>query len=205
MANRKIERFGLFDSIDDHFEFIKGNPIDQRGKDSIQWMWSYMDTLYKYAVQCNHITEIGVNQVNSTWAFLKAAPKRIVLVDIDFHRRPTKRIPDFCGFNMWLGKAMELAIDADISMRLIEGDSAEIEIEPTDLLFIDSDHKKIHFQKELDRHLYKVSKYLIVHDTTLFGSELWPPIRELIESNQFILTERITTGCGLTVLQRNRF
>ena len=34
----------------------------------------HMPTLYQFACTCSHITEMGVREVVSTWAFLNAKP-----------------------------------------------------------------------------------------------------------------------------------
>jgi len=87
------EQFGLFPTIEEMYNFIKSNPKDQKGKNSIQWVAHYMETLYNYAKECDHVTEIGINQVNSTWAFLHANPKKgVVSIDIDLNGRPWQSV-----------------------------------------------------------------------------------------------------------------
>ena len=43
----------------------------------------HMPTLKKYAEECDHITEMGVRWVVSTFAFLMGKPKKLVSIDID--------------------------------------------------------------------------------------------------------------------------
>ena len=38
----------------------------------------HLPTLKKYSQYCDHITELGVRGIVSTWAFLVAKPKKIV-------------------------------------------------------------------------------------------------------------------------------
>jgi hypothetical protein len=45
----------------------------------------------------------------------------------------------------------------------------EIDIEPTEMLFIDTDHHALHLAAELQRHHHRVSKYIVFHDTHTFG------------------------------------
>lgn len=205
MEKEFVDRYGLFGSIKENYLFIASNPRNQKGKDSIHWIAPYMSHLYRYCKGSEHITEIGINQVNSTWAFLYARPKKLVSIDIDLHRKPTQHIPEFNGVNLWLENAKKLAKDANIDFQAIEADSASIEIEQTDVLFIDSLHTGEHLRKELTLHSPKVNKKIILHDTTLFGRQLWPPIQELLNQGKFKLLKRINTGCGLTILQRKQF
>lgn len=37
----------------------------------------HIETLYNYALQANHITEMGVRFVSSTWAFLNSNSKKL--------------------------------------------------------------------------------------------------------------------------------
>lgn len=41
----------------------------------------HMPTLVKYSKECDHITEMGVRGIGSTWAFLAGQPKRLVSYD----------------------------------------------------------------------------------------------------------------------------
>lgn len=208
MVNTKLKdrkfrlKYGLFSSIGLMHQFIKRNPKNQRGKNSIQWIAHYMDTLLKYGSQCEHITEFGINQVNSTWAFLNARPQKLVSIDIDLNTRSTKNVKDFEGVNYWLLWAKYLSIKEQIEFQVIEADDLKIEIEETDLLFIDSKHEKKHFQSELDLHKSKIKKYLIVHDTGLFKDQLVPVIDELVKNKEFEIIEQFKDSPGLTVLKK---
>ena len=42
----------------------------------------HIPTLIKYGQECNHITEMGVRGIISTWAFLGSAPKKMISYDI---------------------------------------------------------------------------------------------------------------------------
>ena len=43
----------------------------------------HLPTLKRYADECEHITEMGVRWVVSTYAFLMSKPKKLVSIDID--------------------------------------------------------------------------------------------------------------------------
>jgi hypothetical protein len=78
----------------------------------------------------------------------------------------------------------------------------KLEIENTDLLFIDTDHTYDQCSKELQMHAHKVRKYLIFHDTNLV-KDLNRAISEFIEANkEWKIKEVLTNNNGLTVLER---
>ena len=43
----------------------------------------HLPTLKKYAEECEHITEMGVRWVVSTFAFMAGLPKKLISYDID--------------------------------------------------------------------------------------------------------------------------
>jgi hypothetical protein len=195
-------KYGMYHTIEENYTFIASNPSDQKGRDSIMWIAPYMEVLRKYASECDHVTEFGINQVNSTYAFLAAKPNKLVSVDIDLNRRASQKIREFKGTNLWLVWAKRLADESGIVFETIQYDSAKVDIEPTDLLFIDSKHTNKHLRAELSRHKDKVRKYIIFHDTTLFGGEIMPPIRDLLAEGVFEEVETFKTSPGLMVVKR---
>ena len=100
------------------------------------------------------------------------------------------------------------------------GDSSSVEIEETDLLFIDTLHRYGQLKIELEKHASKCKKYIILHDTTLFAFEdegidyiktnldnskigLWPAVEEFLQKNQnWYIVEKRSNNNGLTVLGR---
>jgi len=193
---------GIFPTIEENFDFIKSNPSDQRGKNSIQWIYLYMDELYELAKECNHITEMGVNEVNSTWAFLKARPKKLVCIDITFsYAYQRVKFED----HIWLESLKSLAKKENVELVLIEDDTSKIEIEETDLLFIDTNHTYDHLKKELTLHGNKVRKYIAFHDTVLFG-ELNKAIKEFLEANNnWSVYKNIKSNPGLLIIKNNKY
>jgi hypothetical protein len=91
-----------------------------------------------------------------------------------------------------------------------EADVLAIDIEPTDLLFIDTWHVYEQLQQELARHGVKARQYIVLHDTTTFGERgesperrgVWPAIEEFLRLGLFQLKQRFTNNNGLTILQR---
>ncbi|MBN2323403.1 MAG: hypothetical protein JXQ30_06690 [Spirochaetes bacterium] len=172
----------------------------------------------KFADGCNHITELGTGKVVSTWALLAAKPKRFVTYDII-------RPPDI--------ERAEIASErAGIDFEFRKTDVSDIEIEETDVLFIDTYHHYNQLIHELRSHGSKVNKYIIMHDTTTYGKKnetmaedckeglkemgtdlnkygtsskkgLMRAIRDFLKENkQWKLEKRILKNNGLTILSR---
>ena len=173
----------------------------------------HLETIKNFASECEHITEMGVRSVVSTWAFLAAKPKRLVSMDI-------VQCP--------VQDAAIAANNEGIDFEFIVADTSnpQLDIEPTDLLFIDTWHVYDQLKVEFKLHSNKVKKYIILHDTTTFGEVgesgsdliinpvtgqmemmrkrgLWPAVEEfLAENTNWTLKERFTHNNGLTILQR---
>jgi len=173
----------------------------------------HLPTLKKYAEMSETVTEIGVRFACSTWAFLEGKPKKVTSYDInyDFFKPSEKYI------NIY-------AKNHNIEFNFILGDSLKIEIEKTDLLFIDTLHTYNQLYNELKIHSSKVGKWIILHDTTTFGyrdesiydhaSDIVKNIKAdkqglinavndfLSENNDFYIKEVFTNNNGLTILER---
>lgn len=190
-----------FNSIEQFFEYEKNRRSDIN---------EHLETIKRYSQECQHITEMGVRNVVSTWAFLSGNPKTYVGVDI---------LP--CPIE----KAEQLAKERGIDFSFVQADTLDpkFSIEQTDLLFIDTWHIYRQLVQELRIHGNKARKYIILHDTTSFGEEdeghweeysklagqagekrgLWPAIMEFLEDNpHWGLLERHTHNNGLTILAR---
>lgn len=183
----------------DYFIMYKSRPHDIN---------EHMETLFRYGIECEHITELGVRGVVTTWAFLLARPKKLVSVDVapcpveDVARLAPKHGVDF-------------------EFRIADTGSPDFYIEPTDLLFIDTWHIYDQLKRELQLHGDYAKKYIIMHDTTMFGENatpenyecsvkpgperkgLWYAIEEFLAANpHWRLKERYHNNNGLTVLER---
>jgi len=178
-------------------------------------------TLVKYATECSHITEVGVRWVESTFSFLMGKPETLVLIDID---HPSIHVNFDGEENFKL--AIELAKQQNTKMTFTQASILDIDIEDTDLLFIDTEHSYLQLKHELLKHSNKAKKYIIMHDTlahahvdssaysqqhTLTEIDkgdfekhgLLLAISEFLEKNKnWELFEQTTTGQGLTVLKR---
>jgi hypothetical protein len=175
----------------------------------------HLETLYILGKECSHITEMGVRWVSSTWPLVYSKPDKMISYDI-------KKNPN-------IDKVISLCEEYSINYSFEEKDVLEIEIEPTELLFIDTLHTYNQLFKELEIHSNKVSKYIVLHDTTHFGridEVIYSHASDIIKKSQttkqglmtaiedFLLTEfgqsweifRVyTNNNGLTILKNKSY
>ena len=122
----------------------------------------HLPVLRKLASQCDHVTEFGFRWgAGSTVAFLAAQPTVLVSWDVDPYVIIHQRTYDLLYYS---GRTL-------FQPRV--GDSTQVNIEGTDLLFIDTFHTAKHLAAELRRHAFvdvnKVRRFLAFHDTETFG------------------------------------
>lgn len=159
--------------------------------------YAHMPTLRNLVKECEHVTEFGISEGQSTRAII-VEPVVFRSYDLFLHASV---------INLFT-TAQSLGRDA----RCTTANTLEIEIEETDLLFIDTLHTYKQLKAELDMHHHKVRKYLVMHDTHTFGIRgesadpdigLVPAILEFLSENANWRVKSHTTVCnGLTVLER---
>ena len=169
----------------------------------------HIPTLIKYGSECEHITEMGVRWVVSTWAFLGSAPKTLKSYDI---QHPST-------WNVDIQDVYDTSEYYEVDFSFTQANVLDIEIEETDLLFLDTWHAYKQLKAELELHASKVRKYIIFHDTTSFatcdeksyeslGEEwigdqkgIWLAIEEFLQHNpEWKLIERFENNNGLTII-----
>lgn len=172
----------------------------------------HIPTMLKYGQECDHITEMGVRGILSTWAWLACAPKN-KFIAYDLYD------PSHWGGDIQAVK--DIAKSYGINFEFIKADILNIDIEPTDLLFIDTWHHYDQLKLELKLHPDKVKKYIILHDTTKYaevgesklnnntwgdtysGKGIWFAVEEFLNDNsEWTLHKRFTHCNGLTILER---
>lgn len=171
----------------------------------------HLPTLKTLTEECEHVTEMGVRWIISTYAFLAGKPKNLVSIDIQH--------PQTWDAN--LSMVERLAKENNINFEFILSNSLEVEIKPTDLLFIDTWHAYKQLKAELNLHHSKVKKYIALHDTTNYeshdetsyemwgdewkgeGKGIWPAVLEFLEEHpEWEIKERYVNNNGLTILIR---
>lgn len=169
----------------------------------------HIPALIKYGQKCNHITEMGVRGIVSTWAFLASNPNKLLSYDI---QHPSKWGGD-------IESVKETAQAYGMEFEFTQANVLELEIEETDLLFLDTWHAYKQLKEELRLHAPKAKKYIIFHDTTSFadkdetsyevwgddwkgeGIGIWKAIEEFLQNNpEWELLERFTNNNGLTII-----
>jgi len=183
-------------------------------------IYEHLPTLNNYAQKCSHITECGVRGIVSSYAFayglLNKSSGKLVQVDPEKDKNCDAFI-QLCKLN-------------NIECVFYQQSDLVCPIENTELLFIDTWHVYGQLKRELDRWNSHVSKYIIMHDTTIdewsgesirdncnieeqsletgipideITKGLWPAIDEfLIQHPEWILEKRYTNNNGLTILRR---
>ena len=175
----------------------------------------HVSVLKSYADKVSHITEMGVRECVATYGFLASAlqsPKKIISIDL-YTTEGVKEAVDLCK-------------EEGLDFTFIQADVLKIEIEPTELLFIDTFHCYSQLRQELELHGNKASKYLIFHDSQSYAhtdeNGFWltpemianykdegkkgliPAINEFLEANpHWVLDHHYTNNNGLMVLKRN--
>lgn len=172
----------------------------------------HFPAIIKYGSECDNITEMGVRGVLSTWGWLACGPKKLTSYDL---HPPSK----------WGGDIQSVYDTAEaygLNFEFIIADVLKIDIEETDLLFIDTWHTYDQLKKELRLHSSKVRKYICFHDTTSYefrgeslgnenswegessGKGIWPAIEEFLIANKgvWMLKERFFNNNGFTIIQR---
>lgn len=166
----------------------------------------HLPTLKKYAEKCETITEMGVCTAKSTYGFIAGKPKKLTSID---YRHPD----EITGTPGVVDALYMVSKDNNIDFNFILASTLEIEIEETDLLFIDTLHTYHQLKKELELHGNKAKKYIIFHDTTNceFKDEdggdigIWLAITEFLTENQnWTIHKRYTNNNGLTILKRKK-
>jgi hypothetical protein len=169
----------------------------------------HIPTLIKYGHECESITEMGVRGICSTWAFLGSSPKKMRSYDIQH--------PSIWGGD--IESVKETAEAYGIDFNFILADVLKVEIDETDLLFLDTWHSYKQLKSELNLHASKVRKYIIFHDTTSFATKdetsyeiwgeewkgegigIWLAIEEFLQFNpKWELIERFENNNGLTII-----
>ena len=174
---------GVNDLTDFWFNFSKWNQSDVN---------EHIATMHRYANECEHITEFGVRTGVSTWAWLASRAKTIRCYDIN-------NVINNLNHHIQSSKDTK----KDFIFKVQNTIEENFQIDPTDLLFIDTDHTYKQCFRELEMHANKVKKYILFHDTVLCGPELVFAIKDFLKiNNNWIKKEEYINNNGLTILER---
>ena len=166
----------------------------------------HLFTLYLLAKDCNHVTEMGSRWGHSTFSILSSGVNQFIAYDLDMNDN--------------IEIAFDMSIKENINFQFNKKNVLEVDIEKTDMLFIDTWHKYGQLKEELKLHSKNVNKYIVLHDTTSYEnraepdwgvyqdikplpsgkSGLWPAVEEfLLENKDWEISMRYTHNNGLTI------
>lgn len=155
----------------------------------------HIPTLRRYAEACQHVTEFGVRGGVSTRGLLAAAPQV------------------YRGYDLQPAPPMlrDMAEAVGVDYHHTAGDVLAVDIDPTDLLFIDTLHNEQQLAAELAKHAHKARRFILLHDTHTFGRRdetgtgggLWAALRPWLATNDgWQVVADYKHNNGLTVLAR---
>lgn len=176
----------MSDLLQEEYNWAKSIPTD---------IFYHLDILNKLASKVDHVTEFGVRTGMSSRAFL-AAPCILRSYDIQLD----DRVQELFNYALSQGK----------DVKYIKGNTLNIDIDETDLLFIDTDHTYVQLKQELNLHNSKVNKYIAFHDTVTFAGPnaqdkygLVAALLEfLAEHHEWQVMYHTPLNNGLTILER---
>jgi len=145
--------------------------------------------------ECSHATELGIGYAQSTRGFLRQ--------DIEMHSYDIHIYPETQAY-------FDAAKAGGRNVTLHVEDTRTATIAPTDIMLVDSYHSYEQVRIELALHSSKVKKYIMFHDTTLYGDVgqggekgVWPAVEEFLsEHPEWQLVERRTNCNGMTLIKR---
>lgn len=212
-ASELTDRFPA-PSIDRIYEYFAHLPVNACD------IGEHMHLLKGLAAQCSTVTEIGLGGIVSTWGLLQGLSENQALqkiyIGIDI------AVPPLDNLNL----ARRLAEETGISFTFLHANDLDLEIEPTDLLFIDSLHTYCHLTYELETFSPRVKKYIAMHDTSepwghrddeeyhgnyteypphypRWKRGLWPAVHDFLKRHPEWALEKRHYNChGFTILRR---
>jgi predicted O-methyltransferase YrrM len=173
----------------DAFDILSRHPSDIN---------EHLPMLYFLAQQCDHVTEFGVRTGASTLAFLHGLQGRRAKLrsyDINDQFGVFKTMLEHTAVNWRFAVCSTLAIS---------------QIEPTDLLFVDTLHRYDQVRQELAIHGDAARRWIVFHDTETFGAVgddggegINRAIDEWLASRpEWRIVYRTHRNNGLTVIER---
>lgn len=125
---------------------------------------AHLPIIEYFASQCEHATEFGTRNCQSTSALISGVGKKSVggmVISYDICTTP----------NIYQFIALERRRVLPCKWKFVQKNTlSNFEIDQTELLFVDTLHTYDQVKGELDKHGHKVSKYLLFHDTYSQGS-----------------------------------
>lgn len=177
---------GAEDTIETLYDRACKTPAD---------LHEHLPKLRELAAQSEVVVDLGERPQSSTVALLAGQPKRLV----SYAPMDDKRV------------AALAARQEQTQFSAVKAKSLEADIPECDLLFLDTVHTAEHVYQELQRHGPKVRRWIVFHDTAIFGdagSDGGPGIlaalrRFMRETPEWSVVYHTQANYGLTVISRN--
>jgi hypothetical protein len=178
----------------------------------------HVPVLRSLARECSSVVEVEMGPMVSTWGILQGL------------RESSCASPSYLGIARkhpsQLLSVKALAEASGISFKFLQGSGLTVDIEPADMLFLDSLHTYCHLLHELNKFSPKISKYIALHDTSApwgFSDDdaykgnyaeypaeydrdkrgLWAAVEDfLIQHPEWTLFEHRFHNHGFTILKR---
>ena len=190
-CEKKVAAPPAEETIEAMYEKAKSEPSDIN---------EHLEILYSLAAQCDTVVEFGVRSAVSTTALAHGVRKKLTSYDI--HDSAQARV---------------IAERSGGKFEFIIGSSLDVDIQPCDMLFVDTLHTADQVYGELKRHHEKVSRWIALHDTETFREfgegdstearvpGLMPGIRRFLGEHPewMVMTVRRNNN-GMMVLTKNR-
>ena len=128
--------------------------------DTVSDINQHLEVLREYAAKCDHVTEVRARWSDATWALLAAKPETLITYD-SLH-------PSMFGVDIDEVKSMAGAICVDYSL-VVPDTTQPLDIEQTDLIFIDNEHTFKGTIIDLMHYERYVRKYMILCKTEVYG------------------------------------
>lgn len=167
----------------------------EKGEKASSSINEHMPTIKSLASKAGHVTEFGVQRGLGTVAILSGQPKEFVSYDLTTS-------PEHSGMSDKNG---------DCNFKFVLGDSRSVDIEETDMLFIDTKHTAEYLWAELQNVKKKVRNKIVIYGTVTFGETgddgkegLLKAVRKFLqENNEWTVIKHDTNNNGLMVLSRD--
>lgn len=154
----------------------------------------HLPTLYKYAMDCESIIEMGVRKCVSSWA---------LVYGLLCNNKPVKKIllNDLDDCSTYINDFLVATKDLDVKVEYEWKNNLELDIkENYDMVFIDTWHVYGQLKRELEKFSKVTNKYIVMHDTTV--DEIYGESIRLRFNDNHIKNQSIATGIPVNEIKK---
>ncbi|HJT33857.1 MAG TPA: DUF6171 family protein, partial [Pirellulales bacterium] len=133
----------------------------------------HLPKLAELAAQCGHVTEFSGRRESTVGLLCGLLKSEVGSVKFEDRTLQTSnlKLPTLVSHNTERDRLLQTLLEKfPGTLSLKQTDSPAIErIEPTDLLFLDTQHTAARLSEELAKFAGAVRRYIVVHDTAMYG------------------------------------